>query len=118
MPKLLKPSQVLMRVKSMLPTEYTHDFTSQGHISPYICDNIQELWRQGKMTDETKDMLREHIRVILDDAFSLKEWLIGNGHVTFEQMNTDLHENNGEMLQYTRQNWLNDMMFYFKSKGM
>lgn len=114
MPKLLKPSQVLMRVKSMLPTE----FTSQSDNSPYICDNIQELWRQGKMTDETRDMLRGHIRVILDDAFSLKEWLIGNGHITFEQMNADLHENNGTMLQYTRQIWLDDMIMHFKSKGM
>jgi len=110
----LKPSQVLMRVKGMLPTEYT----SQDDNSPYICDNIQELWRQGKMTDETKNMLRGHIRVILDDAFSLKEWLIGNGHVTREQMLDDLNNHNGAMLQYTRQNWLNDMMFHFKSKGM
>ena len=110
----LKPSQVLMRVKGMLPTEYT----CEGDNSPYICDNIRELWRQNKMTDETHDMLRGHIRVILDDAFSLKEWLVGNGHVTHEEMNTDLHENNGTMLQYTRQNWLNDMHFYFKSKGM
>ena len=110
----LKPSQALLRVKAMLPTEFNYESEN----SPYICDNIQELWRQGKMTDETKNMLRGHIRVILDDAFSLKEWLVGNGHITREEMNTDLHENNGQMLQYTRQNWLNDMHFYFKSKGM
>jgi hypothetical protein len=114
MPKLLKPSQALLRVKSMLPTEFTYESEN----SPYICDNIAELARQGKITDETKDMLRGHINTLLDNRYSLSGWLTDNGHITREQMLDDLNNHNGTMLQYTRQNWLNDMHFYFKSKGM
>lgn len=110
----LKPSQALIRVKSMLPTVYT----SEDGNSPYICDNIRELWRLNKIDEATKDMLTAHISHILGGAFCLKDWLIKNKHITQEQWAIDLQDNNGSMLQYTRQNWLNDMMFHFKSKGM
>lgn len=111
----LKPSQALLRVKAMLPTTFEE---GDDDNSPYICDNIQELYHKGKIDVETKDLLRNHISTLLDNRFSLSSWLTANGHITPEQLNDDLHNNNGEMLQYTRQNWLNDMHFYFKSKGM
>ena len=110
----LKPSQALMRVKAMLPTEFNYESKN----SPYICDNIAELKRQGKIDEETKDIISSHINNLLDGRFSLNSWLTVNGHITPEQLNEDLHKNNGTMVQYTRQNWLNDMMFHFKSKGM
>lgn len=110
----LKPSQALLRVKAMLPTEFNYESEN----SPYICDNITELERQGKIDENTKDLLRNHINTLLGNRFSLSSWLTENGHITPEQLNEDIHNNNGEMLQYTRQNWLNDMHFYFKSKGM
>jgi hypothetical protein len=113
----LKPSQALLRVKSMLPTT-VEDYDIDSDESPYICDNIQELYRKGKIDVETKDLLHNHIKTLLDDRFSLSSWLTGNGYITPEQLAEDLKNNNGEMLQYTRQNWLNDMHFYFKSKGM
>lgn len=110
----LKPSQALLRVKAMLPTTVCED---EG-ASPYICDNIQTLYRQGKIDETTKDLLRNHISTLLENRFSLGSWLTANGHITSEQLAEDLENNNGEMLQYTRQNWLNDMHFHFKSKGM
>jgi hypothetical protein len=109
--QLLTPSQALMRVKMQLPTECS----STSFESPYICDNIRDLWRQGKITDATKEILVRHISTILEGEFSLREWLISKGHATREDIKNDL---GGAMLQYTRQNWLNDMTFYFKSKGM
>jgi len=114
MTNLLKPSQALMRVKSMLPMTYE----TESDNSPYICDNIRELHLRGKITEETRNQLTGHIRVLLDDAFCLKSWLLGNKHITYEQLKDDLENNDGLMLQYTRQNWLNDMVFYFQSKGM
>jgi hypothetical protein len=110
----LKPSQALLRVKGMLPTEFNYESKN----SPYICDNIAELKRQGKIDDATKDILSTHINTLLDGRFSLNSWLTINGKITPEQLKEDLDNNGGAMVQYTRQNWLNDMHFYFKSKGM
>jgi hypothetical protein len=109
--QLLTPSQALMRVKMQLPMECSNESLE----SPYICDNIRSLWRQGKITDDTKEKLVQHISTILEGEFSLREWLVSKGHATREDIKNDL---GGIMLQYTRQNWLNDMMFYFKAKGM
>jgi hypothetical protein len=114
MNELLKPSQALMLVKGMLPMTYDNDLDN----SPYICDNIRELHLRGKISELTRSLLTAHIRVLLDDAFCLKSWLLGNKHITYEQLKDDLEKNDGMMLQYTRQNWLNDMVFYFQSKGM
>lgn len=111
MNELLKPSQALMLVKGMLPMTYDSDLDN----SPYICDNVRELLFRGKITELTHSQITAHIRVLLDDAFCLKSWLLGNKHITYEQLKDD---HDGMMLQYTRQNWLNDMVFYFKSKGM
>ena len=112
MPKLLKPSQALLRVKSILPS------TVNEEASPYICDNVDKLYHRGKIDAETRHIICEHINTLLDTRFSLGSWLIADGRITSEQLLEDIHKNNGTMLQYTRQNWLNDMHFYFKSKGM
>lgn len=84
----LKPSEALLRVKSMLPTT-VEDYGIDSDKSPYICDNIQELYRKGKIDVETKDLLRNHINTLLDNRFSLSSWLTANGHITSEQLNDD-----------------------------
>lgn len=112
MPKLLKPSQALLQVKSMLP------LTVNGEASPYICDNVDKLYNRGKIDADTRHIICNHINILLDKRFSLGSWLINDGRITYEQLSEDINKNDGAMLQYTRQNWLNDMHFYFKSKGM
>jgi hypothetical protein len=117
MPKskpILKPSQVLQRVKKVLPKGYT---THAEDNSPYICDNIQDLWRQGYMTDETKDAVKAHISRLLNGNFCLKDWLLRTGKATAEEFRQD-YDNSWRKLQTTRQLWLDDMIVHFKSKGM
>lgn len=107
----MKPSQALICVKSMLPTTRWEDN------SPYICDNITELFIMEKITKETEELLKDHICTLLEGRFSLANWLVDNKHITKEELEDDACAG-GELLQYTRQNWLNDMHFYFKAKGM
>lgn len=114
MKPVLKPSQVLQRVKKVLPEGYT---TPAEDKSPYICDNITELWREGYMTDQTKDTVKAHISLILNGAFCLKDWLIRTGKATTEEFRQD-YDNSWRKLQTTRQLWLDDMIVHFKSKGM
>jgi hypothetical protein len=111
---VLKPSQVLQRVKKVLPNGYTIHAEDN---SPYICDNIQDLWRQGYMTDETKDTVKSHISRLLNGSFCLKDWLVRNGKVKTEDFRKD-YDNSWRKLQFTRQLWLDDMIVHFKSKGM
>ena len=110
----LKPSEALIRVKGMLPTVFNYETDN----SPYICDNIAKLLHNGKIDGETRDTISSHINTLLDGRFSLNSWLTTTGKITPEQLKEDLDNNGGRMLQYTRQNWLNDMVFHFKSKGM
>jgi hypothetical protein len=115
MPKskpILKPSQVLQRVKKVLPNGYNADDNS-----PYICDNVTELWRQGYMTEETKDIVKAHISRLLNGNFCLKDWLLRTGKATAEEFRQD-YDNSWRKLQTTRQLWLDDMIVHFKSKGM
>jgi hypothetical protein len=117
MPKskpILKPSQVLQRVKKMLPKGYT---THAEDNSPYICDNIQQLCRKGYMTAETETTLKAHIRCLLNDNFCLKDWLLRTGKASAEEFRQD-YDNSWRKLQVTRQLWLDDMIVHFKSKGM
>jgi len=73
---ILKPSQVLQRVKKMLPKGYTNHAEDN---SPYICDNIQDLWRKGYLTDETRHTIKTHIRCLLNYNFCLKDCLLRTG---------------------------------------
>lgn len=111
---VLTHSQVLERVKKMLPDGYTTDSEDN---SPYICDNIQELSRQGYMTDETRDGLKRHISGLLEGRFCLKDWLYMKRIASTEDFKSD-HANSWAKLQQTRKLWLEDMIMHFKSKGM
>lgn len=111
---VLKASQVLQRVKKALPDGYT---THADDNSPYICDNIMSLWRQGYMTDETQKDLKTHINLLLNGNFCLKDWLIRTGKVSTEEFRND-YDGSWRKLQVTRQLWLDDMIVHFKSKGM
>jgi hypothetical protein len=111
MPKLLKPSQALTAVKKTLQMDDACDKDNQ---SPYICDNIGYLRKSGKITDETSTILRSHINTLLNNRFSLGDWLLHNG-VSRADLVDDFK---GRKLQFTRQLWLDDMIKHFKSKGM
>lgn len=112
--KTLKASQVLKRVKRMLPNGYT---THAEDNSPYICDNVRDLWRQGLIEDKTEQAIRTHIQSLLGGKFCLKDWLLWTGEATAEEFRQDYH-NSWKKLQVTRQLWLDDMIKHFKSKGM
>ena len=111
---ILKPSEVLQRVKDVLPDGYK---TYSDDNSPYICDNVQELWRQGHMTDDTRMAIKTHINCLLNGNFCLKDWLLRTGKATAEEFRQD-YDNSWRKLQVTRQLWLDDMILHFQSKGM
>jgi hypothetical protein len=110
----LKPSQALKRVKKRLPDNYKTDASGN---SPYICDNIKDLWQQGEINDETKNTISSHINTLLDGKFCLKSWLVAEGKVSYEELQKDYNQT-WIKLQLTRQLWLDDMILHFKSKGM
>ena len=117
MKPVLKPSEVLQRVKESLPSGYIPEEDDNDDNSPYICDNIMQLWREGYLTDETKVVLKNHISNLLEGRFCLKDWLYMKRITSPAEFQADYYESCNK-LQQTRQLWLDDMIKHFQAKGM
>ena len=93
-----------------------------GERSPYICDVVRDLCYKKKLnTQATAERICDHIEELLEGHFSLREWLVGNGHVEgarLDPMKTCYHGPiDSDKLQRTRIAWLDHLISHYETQG-
>lgn len=111
----MKASVLLRRVRTAMADP-------KVNTSPFICDNLRSYGRdRAGMTYDTVDRLCEHIDELLGGAFSLREWLVDNGHVEGARLDPMKTCYDGpidyDKLQRTRIAWLDHLISHYETQG-
>lgn len=80
----MKSSEILKKVKTILNVD---DF---GPESPYICDCVGNVCREidlyGRDNYENGCKIKEFIRNLIENKFSLEQWIKDNGYMSDEEI--------------------------------
>lgn len=122
----MKSSRILKKVKQILAVT---DFEDN---SPYICDCVMRICREvnvyGEDNCEKGYAIKDFIRVLIENKFSLEQWIRDNGYMSNEEIaelrEWNIHGNHTMdhppaviKLYNTRQAFLDWMIEQYEAKG-
>lgn len=105
----MKSSKILELVKAKLPDSF--EFKHDNCVSPYICDHIMEVGYDRDQVGKARK-IKNKISELINDEFSLADWVISQGHATSEEI-----YGNPTKMQQTRQNFIDDLIKFYKQQG-
>lgn len=94
-----------------------------GYVSTYICDNVRARGNKTPAATKTAVRICDHIDTLLDGAFSLREWLVINGHAPSKDTSWSSTGTcyigfiDQAKLHATRIAWLADLINHFETRG-
>lgn len=94
-----------------------------GYVSTFICDNVRARGSKTPAATETAERICDHIDTLLDGAFSLREWLVINGHAPeleeWDHKKESCYHGpiDEAKLFNTRIAWLADLISHYETQG-
>lgn len=105
----MKSSKILELVKEQLPDSF--EGRQDNRVSPYICDHVIEVGYDNDAIAKARK-IKSKISELINDEFSLADWVISQGHATSEEIYS-----NPKKMQQTRQNFIDDLIKFYKQQG-
>lgn len=105
----MKSSKILKLVKAKLPNSF--EGRNDNRVSPYICDHVIKVGYNNDAIVKARE-IKSKISELINDEFSLADWVISQGHATSQEI-----YGNPKKMQQTRQNFIDDLIKYYKQQG-
>lgn len=105
----MKSSKILELVKNSLPDSF--EGKRGNRVSPYICDHVIEVGYDNNSIEKARK-IKSKINDLLNEEFSLADWIISKGYATSDEIYS-----NPKKMQQTRQNFIDDLIKFYKQQG-